>query len=128
MSTMHALATDERGSGQAVRARRAQKVVIVNGSLRMADLVSTVLEAGRYELVFVESNAHAYSQTKRIMPQLVFLYADMDDDASFLVLSKLKLDATTKDIPVLLDTNDPAHPDDEEDLAVPVQPESMVMN
>ena len=46
----------------------AQKVVIVNGTPEILELLETVLEAGHYDVVFVESNAHAYSQIKRVQP------------------------------------------------------------
>lgn len=131
MSTIRATAIDVRNTRLQTNGRVPQKVVIVNGSPQMADLVSTVLEAGRYELMFVETNAQAYSQTKRIKPHLVLLCADIDDHASFQVLSMLKLDPATKDIPVLLYTNDPAHPDEEEsspEEAPSFTPESEVMN
>ena len=39
-----------------------QKVVIVNGSPEILELLENVLEAGRYDIVFVESSAHAYSR------------------------------------------------------------------
>ena len=78
-----------------------QKVVIVNGHPRILDLLETVLDAGRYDVVFVESNAHAYSQIKRVLPNLVILCVSADDLDGFQVLSMLKLDDGTRDIPVL---------------------------
>jgi PleD family two-component response regulator len=130
MSASRATAIGTPRSGGTAQVIGPQKVVIVNGSPHMAALVSSVLEAGRYELVFVESNAHAYSQTRRIKPNLVFLCADMDDDASFRVLSMLKLDDATKDIPVLLYTNDPGQEDDAagEEQAAGFSQEDEVMN
>ena len=44
----------------------AQKVVIVNGSPEILDLLETALDAGHYDVVFVESTTHAYSKIKRI--------------------------------------------------------------
>src|SRR4051812_32785327 len=70
----------------------AQKVVIVNGSTEILELLETVLDAGHYDVVFVESAAHAYSQVKRVQPNLVVLSLRMDDLDSFRVLSMLKLD------------------------------------
>jgi PleD family two-component response regulator len=131
MSTIRATAIDGRKGGVPTNGRVPRKVMIVNGGPQMADLVSTVLEAGRYELMFVETKEQAYSETRRVKPHLILLCADMDDHVSFQVLSMLKLDSTTKDIPVLLYTSDPAHPD--EDDADPRRttlstPESEVMN
>src|ERR671939_371208 len=74
-----------------------QKVVIVNGSTEMLELLETVLDAGHYNVVFVESNEHAYSQIKRVQPNLVILCVRIDDAEGFQVLSMLKLDAGTRD-------------------------------
>jgi CheY-like chemotaxis protein len=78
-----------------------QKVVIVNGNAEILELLEAVLDAGHYDVVFVESSAHAYSQIKRVQPNLVILCVRIDDSDGFQVLSMLKLDADTRDIPVL---------------------------
>src|SRR6267143_7043871 len=79
----------------------AQKVVIVNGSTEVLKLLESVLEAGHYDVVFVESNEHAYSQIKRVKPNLVILCVRVDDLDGFQVLSMLKLDDDTRHVPVL---------------------------
>ena len=79
-----------------------QKVVIINGSAAVLELLETVLDAGHYDVVFVESTAHAYSQIKRVQPNLVILCLQIDDVVGFQVLSMLKLDEETRAIPVLL--------------------------
>src|SRR6266705_6787543 len=84
----------------------AQKVVIVNGSPDVLDVLETVLEAGHYDVVFVESSEHAYSQIKRVLPNLVILCVRIEDAGGFQVLSMLKLDDETRDIPVLTYTTE----------------------
>jgi PleD family two-component response regulator len=84
----------------------AQKVVIVNGSAEILELLESVLDAGHYYVVFVESSAHAYSQIKRVKPNLVILCVRIEDLDGFQVLSMLKLDADTRDIPVLTYTTE----------------------
>src|SRR5438874_12049268 len=84
----------------------AQKVVIVNGSTEILELLETVLEAGHYDVMFVESSAHAYSQIKRVKPNLVILCVRIDDPDGFQVLSMLKIDEQTRAIPVLTYTTD----------------------
>jgi len=84
----------------------AQKVVIVNGSAGILELVETVLDAGHYDIVFVESSDHAYSQIKRVMPDLVILCVRIEDLDGFQVLSMLKLDDETRAIPVLTYTTE----------------------
>lgn len=82
-------------------ARTTQKVVIVNGGDEVAGFLETVIEAGRYDVVFVESAAHAYSQVKKVEPQLIILCLDLNGDEGFRVLSMLKLDPDTRKIPLL---------------------------
>ena len=79
----------------------ARKVVIVNGSAETLALLSTALEAGHYDVVFVESSKHAYSLIKQTMPDLVILWVRVEDLDGFQVLSMLKLDEDTRAIPVL---------------------------
>jgi len=78
-----------------------QKVVIVNGTTDLLDMVQPVLTAGHYDVVFVESDAHAYSHIKREKPSLIILCLDMHERGGFQVLSMLKLDEDTRAIPVL---------------------------
>ena len=101
----------------------AQKVVIVNGSSQILELLETVLDAGRYDVVFVESNRHAYSQIKRVQPNLVILCVQVDDPAGFQVLSMLKLDPDTREIPILTYTTEPDAEDDTEEVAEPNESE-----
>ena len=78
-----------------------QKVVIVNGTTDLLDMVQPVLTAGHYDVVFVESNAHAYSHIKHEKPSLIILCLDMHEHEGFQVLSMLKLDDETRTIPLL---------------------------
>ena len=92
-----------------------QKVVIVNGSTEVLDLLETVLDGGHYDVVFVESSAHAYSQIKRVQPNLVILCVRLADSEGFQVLSMLKLDEHTRAIPVLTYTTEFAEQSPEEE-------------
>ena len=83
-----------------------QKVVIVNGTPEILDLLETVLDAGHYDVVFVESSHHAYSQIKRVRPNLVILCVRIAEAGGFQVLSMLKLDEETREIPVLTYTTE----------------------
>jgi len=102
----NSIATTDPQTAWPVSARAAQKVVIVNGSAGILELVETVLDAGRYDIVFVESSDHAYSQIKRVMPDLVILCVRIEDLDGFQVLSMLKLDKETRAIPVLTYTTE----------------------
>ena len=96
-----------------------QKVVIVNGSTDILGLLQTVLDAGHYDVVFVESNERAYSQIKRVQPNLVILCVRIDDMDGCQVLSMLNLDQETRDIPILTYTTEYAGQDADEELAEP---------
>jgi CheY-like chemotaxis protein len=100
-----------------VRATITHRVVIVNNGPEALELLETVLEAGRYDVVFVESNEHAYSQIKRVQPDLVILCVRIDDMSGFQVLSMLKLDGDTRDIPVMTYTTDYEGRDAEDEAA-----------
>src|SRR5262245_29775239 len=91
-----------------------QKVVIINGSAEALGLLEGVLDAGHYDVVFVESSEHAYSQIKKVRPDLVILCMRVENGDGLQVLSMLKLDADTRDIPVLTyATEGPAEEPDE---------------
>ena len=83
-----------------------QKVVVVNGNTEVLGLLETVLDAGRYDMVFVESSDRAYSQIKKVVPNLVILCARIEDLDGFQLLTMLKLDDATRDIPVLTYTTE----------------------
>ena len=79
----------------------SQQVVVVSKQSQLNGLLETVLDAGQYDVVFVESTEHAYSHIKRLTPRLIIVCLDIDDLDGFQVLSMLKLDAETKDIPLV---------------------------
>jgi CheY-like chemotaxis protein len=83
-----------------------QKVVVVNGNTDVLGMLETVLEAGRYDMVFVESGNRAYSQIKRVLPNLVILCTKIEELDGFQLLTMLKLDDETRDIPVLTYTTE----------------------
>src|SRR5687767_14264655 len=89
-----------------IAAAPIQKVVGVNGSTEVLGMLETVLDAGRYDMVFVESSDHAYSQIKKVLPQLVILCARIEHLEGFQILTMLKLDPMTSDIPVLTYTTE----------------------
>ena len=63
--------------------RSTRRVVVVNGNAQMLELLQVALETGRYDVVFVQSHTHAYSQVKRLQPHVVILCLHMDDLEGF---------------------------------------------
>lgn len=78
-----------------------QKVVVVNGNTEILSMLETVLGAGRYDMVFVESSDRAYSQIKKVLPDLVILCTQVDRLDGFQLLTMLKIDGDTRSIPVV---------------------------
>ena len=114
--------TATKGAFQ-TRTGATQRVLIVNGVGDVLDVLEPVLDAGNYDVVFVESSAHAYSQIRRVRPDLVILCLAMDDADALTVLSMLKLDEETRDIPVVTYTTaggEDQEDDEEEDLEPPM--------
>jgi PleD family two-component response regulator len=108
---------------RSTRSRTTQQVLIVNGSSDVLEVLEPVLDAGNYDVVFVESSAHAYSQIRRVQPDLVILCLELEDSEGLRVLSMLKLDAETRDIPVVTYTSaggDEPEEEEEEDEPAPM--------
>ena len=109
-----------------IAASPVQKVVVVNGNPDVLGMLESVLDAGRYDMVFVESGDRAYSQIKKTLPNLVILCTRIEELDGFQLLTMLKLDRDTRDIPVLtytteyegqpIETTISRLADDEEDL------------
>ena len=89
-----------------IAATPVQKVVVVNGNTEVLGMLETVLDAGRYDMVFVEWSDRAYSQIKKVVPNLVILCTRIEELDGFQLLTMLKLDAETKDIPILTYTTE----------------------
>jgi CheY-like chemotaxis protein len=89
-----------------IAASPVQKVVVVNGNTEVLGMLETVLDAGRYDMVFVESGDHAYSHIKEVLPNLVILCTRIEELDGFQLLTMLKLDPETRDIPVLTYTTE----------------------
>src|SRR5687767_15282960 len=83
-----------------------QKVVVVNGNTEVLGMLESVLDAGRYDMVFVEPNDRAYSQIKKVLPNLVILCTRIERLDGFQILTMLKLDPETCNIPVLTYTTE----------------------
>ena len=85
---------------------QVQKVVVVDGNAEVLGMLEAVLDAGRYDMVFVESSNNAYTQIKKVIPNLVIVCARIEHLEAFQLLTMLKLDPETSDIPVLTYTTE----------------------
>lgn len=97
-----------------------RRVIVVDGSPDVLELLESALEGGQYNLMFAEAGHHAYSIIKREQPDLIVLTVQIDAIEGFQLLSMLKLDEETRDIPIVtltadVDTSEELEDDEEED-------------
>ena len=85
----------------ALPAKRSLRTVAVVSNHPYLHALERVLDGMDHDIVFVEAIPDAYTQIKRVMPDLIVLYLSNDDAASCQVLSMLRLDRETAGIPVL---------------------------
>jgi PleD family two-component response regulator len=100
-----------------VAAMSTQKVVVVNGNTEVLEMLEPVLDAGHYDMVFVESSDSAYSEIKKVLPNLVVLCARFEQPETFQLLTMLKLDRETSSIPVLTCTTESEEEDPDVTIA-----------
>jgi len=78
-----------------------RSLVAVSQDPERAALLDALADAGDYDVIFVESVAHGYSRIKQVMPDLVIVYAEIDDVAVCQLLSMLNLDDDLFGMPVV---------------------------
>jgi DNA-binding response OmpR family regulator len=89
-------------SGGPVINRGRRTVVALSGDSQRAELMDMFLaDATNDDVVFVGSIARGYSRIKQLTPDLVILLAGIDDLPACQLLSMLKMDSHTSDIPVV---------------------------
>ena len=90
----------------AIAAAPTQKVVVVNGNTEVLGMLESVLDAGRYDMVFVECGARAYSQIKKVQPNLVILCTRIDELDGFHARRLMRRDSAARRVPVLTYTTE----------------------
>ncbi|MBI4885703.1 MAG: hypothetical protein HY824_01290 [Acidobacteria bacterium] len=91
----------------APNATPVQMVAVVDGDTGVLGALEGILDAGRYDVVFVKSSDRAYSHIRTARPDFVIVCTRIDQLESFQLLSMLQLDPGTRDIPVLTCTIEP---------------------
>ena len=89
-----------KNEAQGVSGHNPLRTVAVIARDPQPAVLDTVLEAGDYDVVFMESIERAYSIIKRATPDLVIVCLGIDDLDSFQLLSMLALDSETAHIPI----------------------------
>jgi DNA-binding response OmpR family regulator len=80
---------------------RTETAALVIGDPATVESLERMFERGRYDVMFPESFGHAYTDIKRLRPQRVILCTTLEDADLLLLLTMLRLDPATCDIPVL---------------------------
>jgi len=76
-------------------------VAVVNGDARVFSVLDRVLPGARYNVLVLNAQAHAYRDIKRQRPNVVVLCDALDSVRCCQLLTMLKLDEDTRDIPVI---------------------------
>jgi CheY-like chemotaxis protein len=97
-------------------AKNSLRTVAVVSSHPFWHALGTVLDSMDHDIVFVEALSHAYTQIKRVMPDLIVVCLSDGDRAACQVLSMLRLDRETARIPILMCT--PSTSDDDTECAL----------
>jgi hypothetical protein len=81
--------------------RSPMTVVLVSDQPFTALASGLLADAGDYDVIAVESLAHAYSRIKRLTPDLVVAFFSIEDVAACQLLTMLTMDETLAHIPVM---------------------------
>jgi CheY-like chemotaxis protein len=81
--------------------RSVCQTIVVVGAPELRPPLEDVVGAGAYQVVFVEAIEGAHSRIAQTMPDRVILCCDLDDESGFQLLSMLKADQRTRNIPAL---------------------------
>ncbi len=80
---------------------RRQLALFVGGSAESLAIVEPVLDGRAYDVEFVAADDEPYATVSALKPDLVIVSLGLDDLAGFQLLTMLRLDPETANIPVL---------------------------
>jgi response regulator RpfG family c-di-GMP phosphodiesterase len=107
------------GSNPIVPAADARQTIAIVAKRPDPHVLQTVLKSSDYDILLIESVHQAYSQIRRMRPQVVIVCLEPGDMAGVQVLSMLHVDSATANIPVVTyfaaNAAADANPDDDED-------------
>src|SRR5262245_34373153 len=78
-----------------------QLAVFVGGGTDALAYVEPILSGRSYDVEFVDSDDEPYATIAALKPDIVVVSLDMDREAGFQLLTMLRLDPNTAQIPVL---------------------------
>jgi len=89
------------GSNHVVPTAVRRQTIAIVGKRPDPHVLNTVLKSSDYDILLIESIGNAYSQIKRMRPQIVIVCLEPSDLEGVQVLSMLSIDAATANIPVV---------------------------
>jgi PleD family two-component response regulator len=78
-----------------------QLAVFVGGGADALAFVEPILSGRSYDIEFVDADDEPYATIAALKPDIVVVNLDMNDETGFRLLTMLRLDADTAQIPVL---------------------------
>jgi CheY-like chemotaxis protein len=78
-----------------------QSLVVVNGNDEALETLHPLLEGRGYDVVFADAGDDAYRRIRAVLPNLVILCARIEQLEDFQLLTMLRLDSATSEIPIL---------------------------
>lgn len=107
MQTQDASDGHRASSTRAWTSMRTQTVAVVDASPTVLASLEAGLDGDRYsKVVLLDSHTHAYGEIKRFRPHVVIVCTSLNDPRGYTLLTMLKLDQETRDIPVVAITTD----------------------
>jgi hypothetical protein len=99
-------------TGGQVISRSHRSVVALSGHPQPGELLDVLIDASEYDVICLESLARGYSRIKQLIPDLIVVFMDADDDVAVCqLLSMLTIDRDMCGIPVV--TRRTRHKDNE---------------
>lgn len=97
-----------------------EAVALVDATADVLEFVESTLEGHCYNVLLLDSRAHAHAEIKRLRPRVVVVCTRFDRLDSFQLLTMLKLDSATSDIPfVTLAVEEYGGEENEDGAAIP---------
>jgi CheY-like chemotaxis protein len=78
-----------------------QLAVFIGGGTNALAHVEPILDGRAYDVEFVDMNDEPYATVAALKPDIVVINLELDDEAGFQLLTMLRLDPETAQIPVL---------------------------
>jgi PleD family two-component response regulator len=98
-----------------------ETIAVVDANADVLAFVESALAGQCYNVLLLESRAHAHAEIKRLRPSVVVLCTSFDMLAGCQLLTMLNLDKETREIPVVtLAIQDDANDEDAEGAGAPV--------